>query len=105
MRHVLIIHGLKIIVDSIWEKFRLDAIPGGHIPCLVLLSCSEVLSPHTYSLFPIFTVHTMCLAAFELPRCFVLTCGWKSGGDGLRNFSFRAPTGSSSFLFSTLLDQ
>lgn len=37
--------------------------------------------------------------------CCKLTCGWKSGGEGLRNFSFRAPTGSSSFLFSTLLDQ
>lgn len=29
--------------------------------------------------------------------------GWKSDGEGRRNLSFRAPTGSSSFLFSTLL--
>ncbi len=32
------------------------------------------------------------------------TWGWNSSGAGLRYFSFRAPTGSISFLFSTLLD-
>lgn len=37
--------------------------------------------------------------------CALCTWGWKSGGEGRRNLSFRAPTGSSSFLFSTLLDQ
>lgn len=33
-----------------------------------------------------------------------LTWGWKSSGDGRRYFSFRAPTGSGTFRFSTLLD-
>lgn len=33
-----------------------------------------------------------------------LTWGWKSSGDGRRYFSFRAPTGSVTFRFSTLLD-
>lgn len=33
-----------------------------------------------------------------------LTWGWKSNGDGLRYFSLRAPTGSVTFRFSTLLD-
>lgn len=33
-----------------------------------------------------------------------LTWGWKSSGDGRRYFSFRTPTGSGTFRFSTLLD-
>lgn len=33
-----------------------------------------------------------------------LTWGWKSSGDGRRYFSFRTPTGSVTFRFSTLLD-
>lgn len=34
----------------------------------------------------------------------VVTWGWKSRGDGRRYFSFRTPTGSVTFRFSTLLD-
>lgn len=32
------------------------------------------------------------------------TWGWNSSGEGRRYFSFRAPTGSVTFRFSTLLD-
>lgn len=34
----------------------------------------------------------------------VVTWGWNSSGDGRRYFSFRTPTGSVTFRFSTLLD-
>lgn len=34
----------------------------------------------------------------------VVTWGWNSSEDGLRYFSFRTPTGSVTFRFSTLLD-
>lgn len=38
------------------------------------------------------------------PAALGLTWGWKSRGDGRRYFSFRTPTGSVTFRFSTLLD-
>lgn len=34
----------------------------------------------------------------------VVTWGWNRSGDGRRYFSFRTPTGSATFRFSTLLD-
>lgn len=57
--------------------------------------CSELGGPSSF--------RAPKLSSFSVMFSMADICVWKSGGDGRRNFSFRAPTGSSSFLFSTLL--
>lgn len=103
VKHFHIIHGLKIMVDGIWEYSA-------------WIKHLEIVSPVNFTLVSIqvhvsflFFITGIVTSAFQdlehLCVPFICTCGWKSDGEGLRNFSFRAPTGSSSFLFSTLLDQ
>lgn len=82
----------------------LYAIPGGQVPCLVL-PCCRFCSKCTYHFLFLPNIKPRAFLDLCLCKWRELTCGWKSGAEGLRNFSFRAPTGSSSFLFSTLLDQ